>query len=76
MLGYRQADVADLSGICREHLSRLEAGLCRPTRRTIRDLANALGVDPGDIFPETSEAPAATPGLRQNTARQGRHGSG
>jgi transcriptional regulator with XRE-family HTH domain len=62
MLGYRQSDVAELSGVSREHLSRLEAGICAPTRRTVRDLAQALGCEPAEIFPENETSRAQEPG--------------
>ena len=44
-----QMDLAQKSGIGRDTINRLEKGRQKPTFRTIRKLANALGVEPGEI---------------------------
>lgn len=49
--GLRQADVAREAQINREHISRLERGVCRPRLDTARRLADVLGVQPEAIFP-------------------------
>jgi transcriptional regulator with XRE-family HTH domain len=44
-----QADLAKESGVSEATINRLEKGLHKPSFKTIRDLAKALGVEPGDI---------------------------
>jgi transcriptional regulator with XRE-family HTH domain len=71
-LGFTQADVAALSGLSREHITRLEQGVCHPQRRTARDLAVALGCAPSDIFPENDQTPAGErPGSGETTSGAG-----
>lgn len=69
-LGLRQADVAELSGVSREQVLRLEAGTCLPSWPTAVKLAAALGTDPAAIFPLNEERPAVTPGASQDSAVQ------
>jgi transcriptional regulator with XRE-family HTH domain len=60
-LGLTQDDVAELSGLSREQIARLEQGRCTPTRRTVRDLAQALVCTPASIFPlNEDDGPAAS----------------
>jgi transcriptional regulator with XRE-family HTH domain len=73
-LGLTQADLAEVAGISREQVVRLEAGTCEPTWRTALALAHALEAEPLTVFPQ-EKAPAGTPGLLDTaTAGQGRHG--
>ena len=44
-----QVDLAKLSGVTPATISRIESGKHKPRFVTIRKLAKALGVDPGDI---------------------------
>ena len=44
-----QNDLAKLSGVTAATISRIENGVERPRFVTIRKLAKALNVDPGDI---------------------------
>jgi transcriptional regulator with XRE-family HTH domain len=45
-----QAELAEKAGITRATLSRLEGGAERPYPSTIRKIAAALGVEPGDLM--------------------------
>lgn len=50
----RKISLRSLAGAaCMEHsqISRIERGLVNPTYTTILSLAEALGIDPGDLFP-------------------------
>lgn len=47
--GWTQEHLAQKSGLLQSHISRLEAGKHSPTRRTIKKIAEALGVRPSDI---------------------------
>ena len=44
-----QADLAEKAGIATETINRLERGKRKPSFRTIHKLAEALGVEPGEI---------------------------
>ena len=44
-----QRDLAAKSGVSYATICRLETGKQKPTFKTIRALAGALGVDPGEI---------------------------
>lgn len=47
-----QAELAQMAGVCRDTVNQIERGEQRPALRTIRKLAKALKVNPGDIeFP-------------------------
>jgi DNA-binding XRE family transcriptional regulator len=53
-LSLRQRDVAELSGVSREQIIRLELGECRPTWDTAVKLGRALVCDPADLFPDVT----------------------
>jgi transcriptional regulator with XRE-family HTH domain len=44
-----QAELAERAGLTKLTISRLEAGRAAPHARTVRKLAAALGVEPGDL---------------------------
>lgn len=44
-----QAELATKAGVCRDTVNQVERGRQTPEIRTIRKLAQALGVSPGDI---------------------------
>jgi DNA-binding XRE family transcriptional regulator len=50
-LGWTQSVVAEKTGIQQSHISRIEAGRVSPSFLTIRRLAKAFGVAPGQIDP-------------------------
>ena len=70
--GLSQDDLAQLAGLSRETISRIERG-DTPRWKTARTLAAALGVRPEQLFPLNDEDPAGKPGLVTTPARQGRH---
>jgi DNA-binding XRE family transcriptional regulator len=75
-VGLSQSQLADRADVSRETVSRIERGEL-PRLRTARAIADALSAGIEAIFPpETSEAPATTPGLRENMAGQGHCASG
>ena len=45
-----QQELAERAGITRAALSRIETGLSEPHPRTVRKLAEALGVGPEDLM--------------------------
>ena len=45
-----QRDLADLSGVSREYIARIELGQHDPTVSTLVKLAKALGVKPGVLL--------------------------
>lgn len=47
-----QAELAEKTGISEATLSRIENGLQRPRISTVRKIAAALGVEPGDLIKE------------------------
>lgn len=50
-----QSDLAAASGLSKIAISRLENGHRQPRWSTARSLAQALGVDPGQLFPDEGE---------------------
>lgn len=44
-----QAELADRSGVAESNISRIESGVQVPRISTIKRLAMALGVSPGDL---------------------------
>ncbi len=48
----RQDDVTELTGIAREHISRIEGKKCWPNARTRQKIATALGLEEHLLFPE------------------------
>jgi transcriptional regulator with XRE-family HTH domain len=46
---FSQAELARRSGLHTLTISRLEAGRARPSTRTVRALAEALGTTPGEL---------------------------
>ena len=44
-----QAELARRAGLHTLTISRLEAGRAKPTTRTVRALADALGISPGEL---------------------------
>lgn len=61
-LGLRQVDVAELAGLSREQVVRLEAGECIPGWGTVQRLAAALQATPADLFPLNDANPVGQPG--------------
>lgn len=49
-LGYTQASLALLTGICRPNICRIEAGKHTPTIATLTRLCAALGVTVSELF--------------------------
>jgi transcriptional regulator with XRE-family HTH domain len=49
--GLTQEGLADVAGLHWTYVSDVERGRRNPTYRVIRQLARALGVAPGDLFP-------------------------
>lgn len=47
-----QEELAEKTGIGRATIARLEAGKNKPHGRTVRALAAALGVEPGELIKE------------------------
>jgi transcriptional regulator with XRE-family HTH domain len=69
--GLNQTDLARLSGVSRGTISAIERGDL-PRVRTALALAKALGVELDVLLPvKNDEAPAITPGLRDNFGRGG-----
>jgi len=73
--GLTQEQLAVEAGVGSATVYRLETGMGCPRRTTLRVLALALDCDPSELAPKTSEASAATPRLREDTAGQGRSGT-
>jgi transcriptional regulator with XRE-family HTH domain len=48
--GLSQLALAERAGVTREYIARLEGGAHDPTLGTLRKLATALGVTPGDLI--------------------------
>lgn len=67
-LGLTQADVAELAGVSREQVIRLEAGACDPRLSTASALAGALCVDLADVFPVREKRPVGEPGASTTLA--------
>lgn len=53
---WSQADLAQHSGVSRQTICRLEAGLADARFKTVRLLASALRVEPGQLLIETQGA--------------------
>ena len=71
-LGLSQAELAEVAGLSRETISRLEQG-ATPQLATAHAIATALGAPLTAIFPIQDESPACIPGSVNDSARQGRH---
>ena len=56
--GYSQQDLADESGVSQHTISELELGRRRPQGRTLRKLAQALGVEVVDLREDTASPKA------------------
>jgi transcriptional regulator with XRE-family HTH domain len=50
--GYSQQELADESGVSQHTISEIELGRRKPQGRTLRKLADALGVEVADFFPK------------------------
>jgi putative transcriptional regulator len=74
-LGFSQAELAELAGLSRETISRLEQG-ATPHLATAHAIATALGAPVTVLFPIEDESPVGTPGSVNSSARQGRHDTG
>lgn len=57
-LGWSQEKLAEVAGIHRVTVVNIESGESVPTLDTLRLLAAALGVQPGDLLNQPAEAPA------------------
>jgi putative transcriptional regulator len=53
--GLTQSELAKRAGISRPALVNIERGRAHPRLLTIRALADALGVDPDELFPTNDE---------------------
>jgi transcriptional regulator with XRE-family HTH domain len=73
--GFSQAELAELAGLSRETISRLEQG-ATPHLATAHAIATALGAPMAAIFPTQDEGPMCVPGPVNSAARQGRHDTG
>jgi transcriptional regulator with XRE-family HTH domain len=49
--GLTQAQLAEKSGLQQSHISRLEAGRYSPSWKTLGKIAEALGIEIGDLDP-------------------------
>ncbi len=61
-----QRELADTSGVAQANISRIESGEQKARLSTVRRLAVALGVAPGDLMapPDATSAPAGREGTR------------
>jgi len=75
-LGLRQVDLAELSGVSREQIVRLEVEECSPTLRTAGKLANALRCDLTEIFPLNDERQATNLPSSKSRGQDPRHAEG
>jgi DNA-binding XRE family transcriptional regulator len=73
--GFSQAQLAQVAGLSRETISRLEQG-ATPQLATAHAIATALGAPISLIFPIQDESPAYVPGSVNSPAGHGRHGAG
>lgn len=73
--GFSQAELAEVTGLSRETISRLEQG-ARPQLATAHAIAAALGVPIGAIFPIQDESPTCVAGSANRPAGEGRHDRG
>lgn len=55
--GLTQDELAELAGLSRDGISRLERGTRSPQLKTIKKLAQALGVDPEELLGSLEAAP-------------------
>jgi transcriptional regulator with XRE-family HTH domain len=55
--GYSQQELADLSGVAQHTISEIELGRRDPQGRTLRKLADVLGVQVVDFYREVPSAP-------------------
>jgi len=62
--GYSQQDVADESGVSQHTISELELGRRRPQGRTLRKLAQVLGVEVADLRGDPDSPKAEAPPLQ------------
>jgi len=51
-----QGDLAERSGVSRQTINRIEQGEIEPRFKTVRQLAEALGVEPGELVGMTDES--------------------
>lgn len=56
--GLTQAQLADLVGVSQAHISRLERGDDSASLKLIYDIANALRVQPSDLFEDRDDKEA------------------
>lgn len=65
-----QEELAEMAGVFRTYMSRIESGLANPTFTTLYTLAQVLDVQPGDLFlaPQAKAAPAKVRSV-QNLSR-------
>ena len=49
-----QQELANLSGVAKVTIARIETAVTIPTYATVRKLASALGVEPGELVPDPS----------------------
>ncbi len=54
--GMSQSELAMAVGLGQSAIANLLARNCRPQRRTVTKLANALGVSPDELWPKTDQA--------------------
>jgi len=47
---YSQAELAELAGVQKVTVTRIELGRVQPRPRTVRKLAKALGVNPSELL--------------------------
>src|SRR5215207_5135031 len=59
--GYSQQDLADESGVSQHTISEIELGRRKPQGRTLRKLANVLGVEVRDFFEDARPLAQAPP---------------
>src|SRR5215208_8113141 len=59
--GYSQQDLADESGVSQHTISEIELGRRKPQGRTLRKLANVLGVEVRDFFEDARPLGGAPP---------------
>ena len=67
-----QSELAAASGVHQVTISRLEQGLHEPTGKTVRQLAQALGVEPAQLVGESTSQAArgrSAPAAARHTRR-------
>ena len=70
--GLTQWGLADKSGVGWASIARIETGRANPRLSTINRLAEALGLDPRDLLPDSGKRPAKGRKTRQGDKRRGR----